>query len=343
MSNVILSASKIKTAESCSWKYWAKYHLNIPEKNNDGARRGSICHNVFEYLSKQKTKKDYNKIVKNQDPMCVKNVREIIVSQASRDGIDDEANISEICLMIMNGLSCDFYGEELGIPSQAFSELAFDIEKNGYHIRGFIDQLFLYEDKKIALVRDYKSSKKMFDGKEVEDNLQDYMYCLAVRHLFPDYSDVSSEFLFLKFIKNGATQDAGQNKAGVIRMKRLTDKDLQGFEIQLAEVQSYLENFTEKDAKSNFAYDQDFPSDNSFGGKLSCGFAQEKGQMKKDGTPMWHCPFRHDFKYYKIFDETGNFVSSCIEEDFVESMIPKGGKSSLESYLGCPRHHKSRY
>ena len=66
--------------------------------------------------------------------------------------------------MILNGLSCNFHGEDLGIPDEAHAELDFDIEQNGYHIRGFIDQLFLYKDKKIAIIRDYKTSKKMFEG-----------------------------------------------------------------------------------------------------------------------------------------------------------------------------------
>ena len=30
-----LSASRIKTAESCSWLYWCKYKLNSPDKSND--------------------------------------------------------------------------------------------------------------------------------------------------------------------------------------------------------------------------------------------------------------------------------------------------------------------
>jgi len=43
----ILSASRIKTAQSCSWLYWSKYKLKLPENGNDGARRGTVCHNVL--------------------------------------------------------------------------------------------------------------------------------------------------------------------------------------------------------------------------------------------------------------------------------------------------------
>ena len=56
-----LSASRIKTAQSCSWLYWCKYKLGLPEKGNDGARRGSICHLIFEVLGVKKRKKYYRR------------------------------------------------------------------------------------------------------------------------------------------------------------------------------------------------------------------------------------------------------------------------------------------
>jgi hypothetical protein len=339
MSDIILSASKIKTAQSCSWKYWCKYHLNLPEHGNDGARRGTICHNVFEHLSKQKTKSQYNKIVNSQNPFSVKVIKEIIISQAKELGVDDEENLESIKDMILNGLSFNFYGEELGIPSKSFSELDFNINQNGYHIRGFIDQLFLYEDRKIALIRDYKTSKKMFNGKEVEDNLQDYMYCLAVKNLFPEYEDIFSEFLFLKFIDRRQIELFSEERKGAIKMAKLSDDDLAGFEMQLAEIQSYLENFDEQTAVSNFAYDKGFPSDDSFSGKLECGFAKEKGQLKKDGTLMWSCPFKFDFEYVLIFDSNGDFSTSVFLENFDESMVPEGGRYEKMKYNGCPRHN----
>jgi ATP-dependent exoDNAse (exonuclease V) beta subunit len=248
---VALSASRIKTAQSCSWIYWNKYKQKLPDTNNDGARRGTVCHNVFEFLSKQKTKTHFNKVVKAQDPFASKAVKDLIMSDASELGVTDE---------------------ELGIPDESYAELDFNIEQNGYHIRGFIDQLFLYKEKKIAIIRDYKTSKKMFEGKEKEDNLQDYMYCLAVKNLFPEYTNRSSEFLFLKF---------DLNKNGLMKMNPIDDDDLEGFEMQLASIQDYLEHFDEKDAVSNFAADKGFPEDGSFGGKLQCGFAKEKGQLKK--------------------------------------------------------------
>ena len=53
----ILSASRIKTLETCSWSYWCNYHLKLPQKQNEGALRGTVCHLVFEMLVKKKHKK----------------------------------------------------------------------------------------------------------------------------------------------------------------------------------------------------------------------------------------------------------------------------------------------
>lgn len=331
---VKLSASRIKTAQSCSWLYWSKYKLKLPDTNNDGARRGTVCHNVFEFLSKQKTKAHYNKIIKNQDPFASKAVKDLIMSDATDLGVTDDENMGMIKEMILNGLSCNFHGEELGIPDEAHAELDFDIEQNGYHIRGFIDQLFLYKDKKIAIIRDYKTSKKKFEGKEKEDNLQDYMYCLAVKTLFPEYVNRSSEFLFLKF---------DLNKDGLMKMEPIEEDDLDGFEMQLASIQDYLENFDETTAKSGFAFDKGFPDDGSFSGKLQCGFAKEKGQLKKDGSPMWHCPMRHDFYYVEILDSEGELVSNVFQEEFEVSQVPEGGSHEIKWYPGCMRHYPERY
>ena len=54
-------------------------------------------------------------------------------------------------------------------PTKAISEQEFNLEikEDGktYNIRGFIDKLFLYDRGKKALIRDFKTSKQLFKGK----------------------------------------------------------------------------------------------------------------------------------------------------------------------------------
>ena len=68
--------------------------------------------------------------------------------------------------------------------------------------------------------------------------MQDLMYSLAVKHLFPEYENKQSEFLFLKF---DLIPDV--KKSGVVRMEPLDEHDLHGFEHHLTEIQNYLDNF----------------------------------------------------------------------------------------------------
>ena len=332
-----LSASRIKTAQSCSWLYWCKYKLKLPDKSNEGAKRGSICHLVFEVLGLKGRKKYYNKILKTQDVFSVPSIKRLILKHAIREGIDDCDNVDMMKDMIFNGLSYDFFGTELGNPTEEYSEKDFDIVKNDgdikYKIRGFIDKLFLYKRKKFAIIRDFKTSKEVFKGKDQTDNLQDLMYSLAVKNLFPEYSERVSEFLFLKF-----DLDPDAKKSGVVRMKPLDEDELKGFEMQLSEIQKYLDNFSEKDAQKNYAAHQGFPKDNSFSGKLLCGFATKKGELKIDGNPKWHCPMKFDFFYYEVTNAEGKFITSYFEDEFSEDLVPEGCSYEMKYYQGCPAH-----
>ena len=335
-----LSASRIKTVQSCSWLYYAKYKLNLPDASNDGAKRGSICHLIFELLGEPKRKKIYNTIIKTKDVFSVRGIEKLIFKHAKKLNVDDEDNISLIKEMTLNGLMYDFYGDKMGKPTHALSEKDFEIIVSDgdkkYKIKGFIDKLFLYKNKKFALIRDFKTSKQKFKGKEVSDNLQDYMYSLAVKHLYPEYKNRISEFLFLKFDLN----DTNSESDGAIQMLPISEDDLEGFEYQLSGIQEYLDNFSEQDAVSNFAASQPYPTDNSFGGPLQCGFAKTKGQLKKDGTPMWHCGMKFDFHYYAILNADGKHIKSYLENEYNDDLIPEGGSVEKKYYLGCPRFVK---
>lgn len=333
-----LSASRIKTAQSCSWKYWCSYHLKLPDRSNSGAKRGSVCHLVFECLGEDRHKKHFSIIIKKRNAFASKAVERLIRKHAKKEGIDDEENIKQICDMTLAGLQYDFFGTECGKPSEALSEQDFEIDvkegKFDYKIKGFIDKLFLYKKQGLAIIRDFKSSKEVFKGKDLENNLQDLMYSLAVKKLFPNYKNRRSEFLFLKFLPT---------EKGVVRMPALTEEELDGFQSELTEIQKYLDNFNIQTAVSNLAARQDYPKDNSFSGPLQCGRATHKGQLKKDGSVMYHCPYKFDFYYYKISDMKGTMVASCFLDEFDECVKKYPEDKFLYQtmwYSGCPAFNK---
>lgn len=331
---VKLSASRLKTAKTCSWLYWSKYHLRLPDKSNDGASRGHICHLIFECLGNPRHKDKFKKIIKAKDIFCIPSIEKLVFKHARRLEVDDEENISLIKTMTWEGLCHDFFGTKRGKPDEAFSEYEFDLhikeEEKDYCIKGFIDKLFLYKKNGSAIIRDFKTSKSVFKGEEITKNLQDYIYCLAVRYMFPEYNKRTSEFLFLKF---------DLSSEGNLKMKRINEKKLDQFEIQLTKSQEYLENFTVRHAKSNFAADKPKPKDGTFGGQLACGFAKFPGQLKKDGTPMWHCAYKFAFDYYGLFDEKGKMVSSEFPENYHVLLQKKSETDEIKkmTYSGCPR------
>ena len=73
------------------------------------------------------------------------------------------------------------------------------------------------------------------------------MYSLVARKVWPKLKPVV-QFLFLKFPEDP------------IQELRYQDEQLDGFELYLNELSKLINNFTEEDAKSNFAADQKFPA-----------------------------------------------------------------------------------
>jgi hypothetical protein len=328
---VALSASRIKTAQSCSWLYHAKYNLKCCDSGNSGSSRGSICHEIFEFLGDVKNIKEYQTIIDSQDAFKSKKVLKIVKKMAKELEVDDPENMQSMNEMIVNGLNHDFFGEALGKPVISHSEKDFDFEVNengfNYKVKGFIDKLFIYEDG-TALIRDFKSSKQVFAGKDLDDNLQDLMYTLAVKREFPEVKKIKTEFLFLKF---------DPRVDGLVEMPELSVDELEGFEDQLSDVQYYLDNFTEETALENMAARQDYPKDGSFGGPIMCGRAKHPDAVKKNGEKMWKCAYKFKRDFWKIFEPDGTYITSCVledEEKFREKY--KGKTFERTTYQGCP-------
>lgn len=335
-----LSASRIKKAEMCSWSFWATYTLKVPDKGNEGSSRGWICHLLFELLGNPRHFEKYNGILLSNSIYDCEPIRRLVHYHARRLGVCDSANLQLIDDMTMAGLNFDFFGERGGKPSQIIQEQAFDITVDEgeklYRLRGFIDVLFLYKKDKKVIIRDFKTSKSVFKGKDLTDNLQDLIYTLAVKKLFPHFTNRQMEFLFVKF---------DLNSTGRVKMKNLSCGELEGLEHQLTNIQSFIDNFSEEDAVANFAATQGYPKDGSFGGPLACGkdgYKIYKGKplRDKEGNKVvaYICPYRNPLNYWVIEDSAGKIIKSAFE-DKKSSLIPnesKGERLVRKEYGGCP-------
>ena len=271
--NKILSASRIKTLESCSWSYWCNYHLKIPQKSNEGAIRGTVCHLIFELLLNLRHKKHYDLILKESNTEASKAIVRLVKKQLKkREALTKEK--FELCMkMILVCLNQDFYGigEEVE-PATPELEFLLDNKNPRYKIRGFIDKIFKYKDK-IKII-DYKTSKYKFRGDDLTANVQAMAYTLASKKkLYPKIKNVEVEFQFLKFSRQPLQQ------------VKISQEQLKGFEHYLAHVYKLINNFDYQKAKTNFASDS----------------PESKWLCKAGAT--WRCPYLDPVEYYALKDE----------------------------------------
>jgi len=301
---IYLSASRIKALETCSWSYYCKYHLNIPEKSNSGAKRGTICHLIFELLLNPRHKKRFKEIISSGDPMSCEPISRLILKHAKREQIENPEDLTLINKMILVGLKSDFFPEGGTIQNPEFE---FKIERDGYKARGFIDLPILYKKKKKLKIRDYKSSKAKFKGEELTANVQAMLYSIASKIHWPEYNP-EVEFVFLRFPKEP------------IQPVKFTDDELAGFEVYLKHVYEKVSNFSENDACQNFAADD------------------VKSKWLCQAGVTWVCPFKNPMWYYSIYDKDGNFVKSFFTAE--EAKAAKKDETQVIKkfkYEGCPR------
>jgi hypothetical protein len=180
-----------------------------------------------------------------------------------------------------------------------------------------MDKAYKVNDR--VLVDDYKSSKAKFEGEDHESNLQAMMYSLSSKRLWPDLIP-EVRFVFLRF-----------KDEPMVKVK-FNDNVLKGFEHYLAKIQQKVNNFDEVAARKGFAADVKNPE--GFKGPIMCGYAKFRGQKKKDGNPMWHCPYKFPFKYFVLKDSKDKTIKSSFENNFK----PKEGEKVLAlDYTGCPK------
>jgi len=321
---VYLSASRIDTYLNCSFLYWAKYHLKVPDTGNDGARRGNVAHEVLEILLNKRHKNVYDAAIQHDCCIEVPSLWRLILRIAKRFQVDDKTNLKMIDGFIMTGLKNEFFGPVNTVKVEAEKEFTLDIDKPEigvkYSARGFIDKsVFVCEgDEAKIKTCDYKSSKSKFEGEKEEFNIQSMLYQNALRYLYPEIKKRDFSFLFLKFPKNPwQTQPS------------LSDDELDTFEKILTEWHRGMSEFTEKDSVSNLAALNE----------EHCWLCGREG-IKKDGTPMWMCSVRNPVDYFVILNSEGEIVSSAFKE---EELKPKEGEIVVPwRYPGCSYYWNAR-
>jgi len=297
-----LSASRIKTLETCSWVYWNNYHAKVPQSQNDGALRGTICHTVFELLLNKRHLKNYKRIIKKNAIDGDEAVNRLVKKLSLKVKLD-ESNYKLLNDMILVGLKNDFFGEggEIVKPEYDFN---IQNDEPKYHIRGFIDKPI--KIKKEMHIIDYKSSKYKFRGDDLEANIQAMMYSLASKKLWPKLKPIV-KYLFLRFPKQP------------IQELVIDDNQIKRFEHYLEHINDYVNKFDEESARSNFAIDS----------------AKNKWMCQVGG---WKCPYKDPYKYYVKINDKDEVIETSLEDNFKDI---KGFKVETRTYQGCPKFQTS--
>ena len=195
---LLLSASRIKKWEDCSWLYWCSYILKLPSRGNSGAARGTACHIVFEMLLAKKRKKYVDEILSKNDIASVPPIKRLVIRSLKRDGFYSEEDYDLCNKMILVGLKNDFFGkEDGGRVVNAEQKFVIENEDPKYKIMGFMDKPVSYSKSKTIKIVDYKSSKNKFCNSELDGNIQASTYVLAAKKLWPKMKKFLVEFFLL--------------------------------------------------------------------------------------------------------------------------------------------------
>jgi hypothetical protein len=308
-----LSASKIKSYSSCSYLAYLKYQCQLPSSGNTGSRLGSTTHDILECLAHPKRKSIVSQAVQCGNPLsipCLDRFSRILLKKHKEYTPENREKVNTF---LLTALRFDFYGE--GCLSYE-TEYAFDINNGRYWIVGFIDRMFVYEDK--VRIVDFKTSKSKFakGSDDMEFNVQALMYALVASKLYPG-KKIYVEFLFLKFTQKPLIQ------------MEFTNAQIEGFENYLEYLSEYLQNFGIEEALSNMA-SQD-PSRRWLCGKMVLS-------EKKDGSTAWSCEYRAPFLFFEAVKD-GVPIKSAFTKKELDKYEKDGCVIVQRRHAGCPKPH----
>lgn len=184
---LLISASGIKTYESCARKYYYTYVDKLPKKDWAHFDIGTLVHGTLE--------KFHTIVVKNDDMFL--NTRSII-KQCFQEQKNEMKSLKNDVIKTSKNLIISYFKslERDGMNYNIVSvEEGFNIKLNErYSVRGFIDRIDIDEDG-VFHIKDYKTTK----SKQYMDNFQLRVYGIHLLDKNPSVEWFRASYIMMKF------------------------------------------------------------------------------------------------------------------------------------------------
>ena len=302
MANEInISASSLKTLNNCTFKFYCERLLRLPQVSNPKTELGQLCHRILYFLRLKKHLHIYDLIIKN-GIYYYKPLARYIKIYCIKYNISKEieSDLNDLILLALTKIN--FYHK--GAIEIFKPELKFEITIGKYNLKGFIDSGAIYSinDKKEALLYDYKSQSVRFSKKELEDELQStvYQYYIYTKYKIP----CSVEFVMLRH--EGTKRLPNKH---IQRIEPKSEDELKGFEKYLEYIGNIINNFGYDDAIGSFCNNENF-----------CKYI---------------CQFKSSFDYKILLDSAGKILKMVRMEEKLEAKA--GERIEVKRYSGCPK------
>lgn len=314
---VKLSASRIKTLELCSYKYYLEKIVKLPDVTHPKTIVGTVCHEFLEWLNSKENRIENWKILKEKSYNIekFKEAKDYLDNLISKYSVQSDL-IPGIIPML--NVAIYYFDNAFKNADEVFNpEFDFELNGNSYELIGFIDLIIRYGNR--YLICDMKSQGQKFEKSEINFNIQALMYQLAIKKIFNAESDV--EFILMRFPPRPPRYPNNH----IQRVEYIGDDAIIGLESYLEHLGIYLENFDEKKAKLNFAIRN--PTKQWFCNK-------NKGDISAKGEPAFYCPLKYPFDYFEK-SKDGKIIKSAFSYD---ELLPLNEGEIIEEkqYSGCP-------
>jgi hypothetical protein len=308
--SIRFSASRSKEVSSCSWIFYVKEYLKVPDSVHNKTVIGSFLHAIMESImlrTRPKRVAMFKDMLKNgasfkMYPQFIRYAKmyDAKFGMAPYD-VNELESMLEVALLGLRPHFIDVKGEFN--PPEYYNEMEFNIKIGDAHLKGFIDVLIVYPDR--IEIQDFKSQGKVFAKEELTNNIQAAVYELAVWKMFKKPSSVT--FILLRHPPTKRTPNKHLQVFG-----QKDETFFSGLEEYIKFGHSYMNNFGIQEATLNFKADHD------------------------KGFCLRVCQFRQSVDYVVELDKDGDPVKGFFPEDTPDK-VPNGHRLEARRYNGCLR------